>query len=419
MGSRSRGYAFLVLVFFPLALATAVTMGIMSVPKPAVVITTSPTRIPTRAPTTSETTTGAPTSRAPTRAPGITYSQQGAKLVGSGALEQYVSQSRPALSYDGNTLLIGGFGLSAVWYFSRSGGVWNERQQFSYTDGSVFMGNNIAIVPNGSLAAIANTAGFLIWQRDEEDVWQHSTKFNPAGFTLTPDDLQITISGDGDIVAICSSNEQITGTVWVFRRNGLWWNQTQNIQPDDGIGFSSFGKSCSLSTDGNTFMIGGPDDNDVGAIWVYTKVGAGSFTKQVKLTGGYGFGYLSGDGLTMCRISASSSLLKVFTRSGEVWSQQGSDLSIGANPSTCKFSADGDIMAVGYAYANSVVGATYVFVRQAGVWTGTQTLVGTGIALTEAFQGLYLDISGDGTTIASGGYGDDDYNGATWVFAAD
>jgi hypothetical protein len=63
------------------------------------------------------------------------FTQQGLKLVGTGAVGQLVEQGFPvALSADGNTAVVGGLndngGAGAVWVFARSNGVWTQQPEF-------------------------------------------------------------------------------------------------------------------------------------------------------------------------------------------------------------------------------------------------------------------------------------------------
>jgi len=60
------------------------------------------------------------------------------------------------------------------------------------------------------------------------------------------------------------------------------------------------------------------------------------------------------------------------------------------------------------------MGATLVYIREAGVWNAVAKLVGTG-ATANAHQGRSVAISGDGSTIAVGGTYDS-HIGAAWVF---
>src|SRR5205823_4434946 len=64
-----------------------------------------------------------------TRAGG-TWSQQGGKLVGTGASGSANQGASVAVSQDGNTAAVGGSGdasyAGAVWVFARSGGIWMQ-----------------------------------------------------------------------------------------------------------------------------------------------------------------------------------------------------------------------------------------------------------------------------------------------------
>lgn len=66
------------------------------------------------------------------------FTQQGAKLVGAGALGKATLGSSIALSGDGNTALIGGPADNnrngAVWLFVRSGGVWTQQDKLVASD---------------------------------------------------------------------------------------------------------------------------------------------------------------------------------------------------------------------------------------------------------------------------------------------
>src|SRR5271168_1541823 len=59
------------------------------------------------------------------------FTQQGPKLVGSGAVGAAQRGNSVALSADGNTAIMGGQGdnseTGAAWVFTRSGGVWTQQ----------------------------------------------------------------------------------------------------------------------------------------------------------------------------------------------------------------------------------------------------------------------------------------------------
>jgi hypothetical protein len=238
------------------------------------------------------------------------------------------------------------------------------------------------------------------------------------------------------------------GAAWVFTRSGGVWTQQGNKLVGMGAtAVADQGSSVSLSADGNTAIVGGPDDNAVpgpapagqlhagtGAAWVFTRSG-GVWTQQgSKLvgTGASGFARqgssvsLSADGNTAIvggpGDNNNSGAAWVFTRWHNTWSQQGSKLvGTGASGfarqgSSVSLSADGNTAIVGGWADNNNTGAAWVFTRSAGVWTQQGSkLVGTG-ASGAAFQGLSVSLSADGNTAIVGGWADNNNTGAAWVF---
>lgn len=80
-------------------------------------------------------------------------------------------------------------------------------------------------------------------------------------------------------------------------------------------------------------------------------------------------------------------------------------------------SADGNTaLAGGYKDAGNV-GAAWVFTRSGGIWTQQGTkLAGTDVTGI-TYQGIRVALSGDGNTALIGGNGDGQGRGAAWVFA--
>ena len=146
------------------------------------------------------------------------------------------------------------------------------------------------------------------------------------------------------------------------------------------VGEGEQGHSVSLSADGNTLAVGGQSDNSgVGATWIFTRNGTTWTQRGTKLVGTGAVGS----------------------------SQQGHSVSL---------SSDGTTLAVGgYGDSNSA-GATWIFTRSGTVWTQQGTkLVGTG-AIGPSFQGTSVSLSADGNTLAVGGPYDNNYTGATWIY---
>jgi hypothetical protein len=327
------------------------------------------------------------------------FTQQGPKLVGTGAVGPYTSRQgiSAALSADGNTAIVGGGAdngnVGATWVFTRSGGVWNQQAKLVGTGAVGAAGQGLSV----ALSSDGNTA---------------------------------IIGGPGD-------NNNV-GAAWVFTRSGgVWTQQGSKLVGTGAVVVANIpveqGWSVALSGDGNTAIVGGVDDNAyVGAAWVFTRSG-GVWTQQgSKLVGGTGQQgnsvALSGDGNTAIVGSPGDDngpgAAWVYTRSGGVWTQQGSKLvgtgAVGAanHGSSAALSGDGNTAIVGGRFDNNQLGAAWVFTRSNGVWTQQDSkLVGTG-AVGYPQQGSLgsVALSFDGNTAIVGGAQDNNGTGAAWAF---
>jgi len=207
------------------------------------------------------------------------------------------------------------------------------------------------------------------------------------------------------------------------------------------IGNAGLGQSVALSSDNNTALVGGPDDNSsAGAVWVHTQVN-GTWTQQGnKLVGTGNTGFfgqsvsLSGDGNVAIvgdpeNLDSLGGAAWIFTRSGGVWSLQTTLVGTGAvgqgnQGTSVAMSADGNTALVGGFADNCVngqgcAGAAWVFTQAGGVWTQQAKLVGTG-AIGGAAQGSSVALSSDGITAIVGGPHDNVTGGlgigAVWIF---
>ena len=212
----------------------------------------------------------------------------------------------------------------AAWVFTRSGSVWTQQ-------GTKLVGQDAA---------------------------------GPAG-----QGSSVALSADGNTAIVGGiQDSNVTGAAWVFTRSGsVWTQQGAKLVGTGAVGAAQQGSSVALSADGNTAIVGGnQDSNFTGAAWV-------------------------------------------FTRSGSVWTQQGAKLvgtsAVGIASQGCSvaLSADGHTAIVGGSSDNTGRGAAWVFTRSGGVWTQQGSkLVGTG-AVGGAAQGTSVALSGDGNTAIVGG----------------
>lgn len=130
------------------------------------------------------------------------------------------------------------------------------------------------------------------------------------------------------------ADNRAAGAAWVYTRSGdVWSQQGSKLVGSGAVGSAGQAVSVALSDDGSTAIVGGPWDNKgTVAVWIHT-------------------------------------------RSGGVWSQQGSNLvgtgAVGhaGQGHSVALSADGSTAIVGGLTDNGVIGAAWVHTRSGGVWT--------------------------------------------------
>src|SRR5207248_1278533 len=85
----------------------------------------------------------------------------------------------------------------------------------------------------------------------------------------------VAVSANGNTALIGSPDENNSaGAAWVFTRSGATWSQQAKITPSGAAANVSFGGSVALSGDGNTALIGGPGEGGGGAAWVFNRSGS-------------------------------------------------------------------------------------------------------------------------------------------------
>jgi hypothetical protein len=140
--------------------------------------------------------------------------------------------SSVSISSDGNTAIVGGAGdnsfKGATWVFTRSGGVWTQQGP--------------KLVGTGAVGT-------------------------------TQQGLSVSITSDGNTAIVGGvGDNSYTGAAWVFKRSsGVWTQQGQKLVGSGAVGNASQGR-VSISSDGNTAIVGGYWDNSgIGAAWIFSK----------------------------------------------------------------------------------------------------------------------------------------------------
>jgi len=229
------------------------------------------------------------------------------------------------------------------------------------------------------------------------------------------------------------NNEQ-----WDAFNDQTWFVTTQQgekLVGSGGVPTSYQGHSVSLSADGNTLASGGYADNsNQGAVWIFTRSGTLWSQQGTKLIGSgvvgtpyQGFSVsLSADGNTLASggggDNSSKGAVWIFTRTGTSWAQQGTKLVGSGTVGTAalgwsvSLSADGNTLAIGGIGDNNSKGAVWIFIRSGTSWAqqGTKLLGADSVGTSQ--QGISVSLSADGNTLAFGGSTDASNFGAVWIF---
>lgn len=384
------------------------------------------------------------------------YAQQGPKLVGTGAVGLAEQGLSVALSADGNSAIVGGDNDSsstgAAWIWTRTAGVWTQQGPKLVGSGAVGIakrGLSVALSADGNTAIVGgpednNAVGAAwIWTRTG-GVWtQQGPKLVGTGAAVVGGSLQgsaVSLSADANtaIVGGPATNGGM-GAAWIWRRTGGVWTQQGTMLVGSGaFGNSGQGRSVFLSGDGTTAIVGGANDNNgAGAAWIWTSTG-GVWTQQgPKLVGsGAGGGFfgvrqgsavsLSGDGNTAVVGGPGDDGVGaawLWTRNAGVWTQQGPKLVSAATAfifdqgRAVSLAADGNTALIAGRTENGEAGSASLWQRTAGAWTEqSPRLIATGAVGRDAQVGWSVFLSADATTAIVGGNGDNAGVGAAWVF---
>lgn len=344
-----------------------------------------------------------------------------------------------AISADGNTLAVGGSGdnslIGAVWIWTRNPAtnVWTQGDKLIGTGatGTAQQGRLIALNADGTTLAVGgrtdNSSAGAVWIFVKSGgVWaQQGSKLVGTGATGAAQQGQsVSLSADGNTLAVGgNADNSNVGAVWIWTRSGSTWTQVgSKLTPSDGV-TAQFGACVSLNAAGTILLVGGDTDNtNVGAAWIFTKIGNSWSQYGNKLVGTGAVGQsrqglrlaLSADGQTAVvggfNDNSGVGALWIYKNLGSSWVQQGSKIVptdyLGTTPNFgngVAVSGDGNTLFIGGQLDNSTVGANWVL-RRTGLLTYIQNkIVPLNLSASSLF-GANNVISSDGTIAASGAY---------------
>jgi hypothetical protein len=220
---------------------------------------------------------------------GDVWRQQGGKLVGTGAKPGIFGGtqfgSSVALSADGDIALVGGQGAEdmrgAAWLFVRKAGVWREQQKLVAAGGGTFgaQGGSVALSSDGNTAVVGGrTEGVWVFIRNG-DVWTSQgdkligTGADAGGYAGVGQGESVALAADSNTVIFGGPRDHShVGAAWAFTRSGNVWTQLGSKLVGEGrTEAPGQGYSVALSGDGKTAIMGGPDDSETGAAWVFAR----------------------------------------------------------------------------------------------------------------------------------------------------
>ncbi len=282
--------------------------------------------------------------------------------------------------------------------------------------------------------------------------------------SLSSDGNTLAVGAIGDdssstgINSVPTNNDSNSGAVYIFRRNGSIWTQQAYIKASNADRNDNFGRSVSLSADGNTFAVGVPfensiltgingaqDDNSgsfVGAVYLFRfNASSDSWSQQAYIKASNAdipdsFGLsvsISDDGNTLAvgaPLESGSSVgingmqndnsstfsgaayIFRFSTSTDAWFQQAyikaSNTGGGDNFGfSVSLSSDGNTLAVsaesedGLSNNVSGSGAAYVFRSDGSNWSQQAYIKATNAGVGDGF-GISLSLNDNGNTLAVG-----------------
>ena len=230
---------------------------------------------------------------------GTTWTQQSKLIASDGFIASDGSSNTRqgwsvAVSADGNTAVVGGdndtnsagTSAGAAWVWTRSGTTWTQQQAKLVGTGGAAgaqQGYSVALSADGNTAVVGGpydydsaTASYVgaawVWTRSGT-TWTQQSKLVGTG-AVAPyvfEGWSVAVSADGNTAMVGGPYDNSgNGAAWVFTRSGTTWTQQTKLFDTNATGASWQGYSAALSADGSTTMVGGPgDSSNVGAAWTY------------------------------------------------------------------------------------------------------------------------------------------------------
>jgi hypothetical protein len=206
-----------------------------------------------------------------------------------------------ALSGDGNTALIGAnyeftfpnYYSGSAYVFVRSGGLWSQEAKLLSSDieGGDQFGHSVALSGDGNTALIGApydasppkygvgsayifTRSFGVWTQEFKLSSSDLSEYDNLGWS-------VSLSTDGTKALVSAQNGELgslsdAGSVYVFVKPSSTWTQQQKLFASKALNNGdAFGRSVSISGDGNVGIVGAPyaeessEVSDLGTAYIF------------------------------------------------------------------------------------------------------------------------------------------------------
>jgi hypothetical protein len=321
-----------------------------------------------------------------------------------------------------------------VFVFTRSGGTWTEHQRLLPVEGAPDPDFGSAIALSGDTAIVAGYASAYVFTRSCGR-WMQQQELLPSDGQTETFGSSVALNEDTAMVgATWDSDRGIgAGAVYVFKRFGNTWTQTQKLTASDARPSDIFGYPLALDRD--TAIIGGWSPGCCGAgpqgsgsAYLFTRSdpgddGGNEWVEQSKLVSIQGDA-TSGAGIRKIALSGNTAILQsssggalMFTRSADTWINQ---QVITLTNDISDVALSGDTAVFGAMYDDEYglsSGSAFVFTRVGGTWTEQQRLVPRDGEQYDLFGNA---VAVDGDTVLIGARDDDDngaYSGSAYAFS--
>jgi RHS repeat-associated protein/uncharacterized repeat protein (TIGR01451 family) len=337
-----------------------------------------------------------------------------------------------------------GSSSGSAYVFVRQGSAWSQQAKLTADDGAAYdeFGHNVAI--DGDTIVVGapgdeNESGSAYVFVRQGDVWSQQAKLT-ADDGVAYDYFGTTVAINGDTIVVgATGDDDETGSAYVFVRQGSSWSQQAQLVASDREIYDYFGTSIAIDGDSvrepQRVVVGADEDEEgTGAVYVFVRQGS-RWGQWAKLTASDGEAYdyfgdsvvIDGDTIVVGAScdddnGSGSGAAYVFVYDGSAWSQQ-AKLTAGDGEAGDYFGTSvaiaGDtarglhrvvVGAVGDDDHGSYSGAAYVFARHGNQWSQDAKLTAADGAASDSFAG---QVALDGDTIVAGATGDDDLGSAS------